>query len=309
MTAELAVVRPPSEVAISNGMNPVVAGLVDWAESARAAHSIAVSLVDTSFCPVAFRGKPNEATAAVLAGAEVGLSPMAALRAFDVIQGQAAPRAITQRAIVQSFGHDVWLLESTETKAIVEGQRRGSTHVQRSTWTIQRATQLGLVGKDNWRKQPGAMLVARATSECCRMVASDAMLGIGYSSEEIADGFDEPTDTPKTRRTAKRAETPLAPEPDLEPETPEEVAAEAATGMQDETAITPAQIKKLNIQLQEAGITDRADKLKYLTGVLGREITSSKDLSLAEASSLIDMLETGGQTEEPPAALPDGGTT
>ena len=56
----------------------------------------------------------------------------------------------------------------------------------------------------NWKKQPGAMLVARATSEACRLVAADAILGIGYSSEEIADGgsYDEQvaetTTTPAT---------------------------------------------------------------------------------------------------------------
>lgn len=307
--AELAVV-PQSQVALSDGgMNPVVASLVEWAESARAAHSIATSLVETSFCPSAFKNKPNEATAAILAGAEVGLSPMAAMRAFDVIQGQAAPRAITQRAIVQSFGHDVWLVESTDTKAVVDGQRRGSPHVQRSTWTIQRATGLGLTGKDNWKKQPGAMLVARATAECCRMVASDAMLGVGYSSEELADGADPdvPVAAP-ARRTAKRAAPVETPEPSLvdpdpEPpvETEEEIAAEAATDQGDIPMITRAQVTKLNIQMQEAGFTDRDDKLRSLSLTLGREIASSNEVTKAEATALIDSLENGSYgIAEPP---------
>lgn len=307
MTAELAVVHPPTEVAVSGGMNPIVGSLVEWAESARAAHQISLSLVDTSFVPAQFKGKPNEATAAILAGAEVGLSPMAALRSFDVISGVAAPRAITQRAVVQSQGHDVWVVEATDTKAVVEGQRRGSTHVQRSVWTVQRATALGLMSKDNWKKQPGAMLVARATAECCRMIASDAMLGIGYSSEEIADGIDDSPAAPAPRRTAKRsAPKPETPEPSLDDEpaaeTPEEKAAEAATGMQDEGAITPAQLTKLNIQLQENGFDDRDEKLRFLSLRLGRSIESSKDLSLDEASHLIDAFENGSWQEpvEPP---------
>ncbi len=36
---------------------------------------------------------------------------------------------------------------------------------QTSVWTIERAQQMGLLGKDQWKKQPDAMLVARATSE------------------------------------------------------------------------------------------------------------------------------------------------
>lgn len=308
MSRDLAVVPEQHlAVAVNEGMNPIVASLIDWADSARAAHSIAVSLVDTSFCPAAFKGKPNEATAAILAGAEVGLSPMAALRAFDVIQGTAAPRAITQRALVQSQGHDTWLVEASDTRAIVEGQRRGSTHVQRSVWTIQRAQQLGLTTKDNWKRQPGAMLVARASSECCRLIAADAMLGLPYSAEELMDGFGADTDTPAEpakRRTAKRAEPPVTPEPLLDedptPETPAEAAAEAATDQGDDTpapSITKAQLTKLNIQLQEAGYGDRDEKLQFLTGTLGRDIRSSLDLTKSEAMSLIDMFE---QSPEPP---------
>ncbi|NUS58000.1 MAG: hypothetical protein HOV66_24590, partial [Streptomycetaceae bacterium] len=74
--------------------------LGEWAQSADAAFRVAERLVQSAFVPAAFRGKPIEAAAAILAGSEVGLSPMAALRSFDVIQGQAAPRAITLRAVV-----------------------------------------------------------------------------------------------------------------------------------------------------------------------------------------------------------------
>src|SRR5512139_2289224 len=79
--------------------------LASWATAAHAAHEMATGLVQTSFVPEAFRGKPHEATAAILAGAEIGLDPMAALRSFDIIQGTAAPRANTLRAVVQANGH------------------------------------------------------------------------------------------------------------------------------------------------------------------------------------------------------------
>src|SRR4029077_20494647 len=86
---------------------PAARALVEWAQAAQAAHELAESLVRTSFAPEKFRGKPGEATAAILAGSEVGCSPMAALRAFDIIGGVATPRAITLRAIVQSLGHEI----------------------------------------------------------------------------------------------------------------------------------------------------------------------------------------------------------
>lgn len=166
-----------------------VARLTEWAQSAKAAYEVASHLVKTSFVPEAFRDKPHEATAAILAGLEVGLSPMSALRAFDVIQGTAAPRAITLRAVAQAAGHQFALAESTPTRCVMKARRRGEPDVQEVVWTIERAQQLGLVNKPNWKSQPQAMLVARATAEAARLVASDAILGLagGYASEEIAD--------------------------------------------------------------------------------------------------------------------------
>ena len=118
--------------------------LTEWAESAQAAYSVAEKLVKTSFVPEAFRDKPHEATAAILAGDEVGLSPMASLRAFDIIKGTAAPRAITHRAVVQSRGHEVWQVEATDSRAVFRGRRAGSEHVEESVWTIDRARKLGV---------------------------------------------------------------------------------------------------------------------------------------------------------------------
>lgn len=171
-----------------------VVKLVDAAKEADAAYQLGQRLVVTSFCPVAFRGKPEEAAVAMMAGAEIGLSPLAALGAFDVISGRAAPRAITLRAVAQSRGHEIELVESTDTRCKMKGRRRGSESWQTVLWTIERATLAGFVTKNpNWKTQPAAMLVARATSEVARLVASDALLGLGggYSAEEYADGTDQ----------------------------------------------------------------------------------------------------------------------
>src|SRR4029077_20960866 len=96
---------------------PAARALVEWAQAAQAAHELAESLVRTAFAPVQYRGKPGAATAAILAGSEGGLSPMASLRAFDIIAGTATPRALTLRAIVQSLGHEIIVDESTTTRA------------------------------------------------------------------------------------------------------------------------------------------------------------------------------------------------
>lgn len=189
--------------------------LVAWAEEARAAHNIATSLAQTSFAPAQFRGKPGECTAAILTGNEMGLSPMASLRAFDLIQGTPAMRANAMRGVVQSRGHQIWAEAISPTKVAMCGRRLGEEHVHRSEWTIQRAEKLGLTGKDNWRKQPQAMLVARATAEVCRMTASDVLYGVPYSSEELADGTADEAPVKRKARRRMVAEAPSAPEPEF----------------------------------------------------------------------------------------------
>lgn len=180
-------VRADQQIAVPAGHQPGTAQLAQWVQAADAAYRLAESLCNTQFAPVAYRGKPQEGCAAILAGAEVGLSPLASLRAFDNIQGTPAPKAITLRAIAQGLGHEVRIDESTPTRAVVSGRRRGDTDWQTSTWDLDRAGAMGLLGKDQWKRQPAAMLVARATAEVCRWIASDAIMGMPYTVEEIRD--------------------------------------------------------------------------------------------------------------------------
>lgn len=191
--------------------------LVKWATDARQVAVIAESIAKTSFVPRVFSGKANEVTAAILAGAEVGLGPMASLRAINVIQGSPALSALAMRGVAQSQGHDVWVEEASDTKAVVAGRRNGSDHTQRVEWTIQRAQKLGLTSKDNWKTQPQAMLIARATAECCRLVAADALIGMAYAVEELGDQIE-----PKAvRKTAQRKALTATPEPELAPPAPQ----------------------------------------------------------------------------------------
>lgn len=160
--------------------------LVEWAQEAQAAHQLAIALCKTPFAGQ-FKDNPGAATAAILRGHEMGLTPVTSLAAFDVIQGQPAPKAITLRALVQSHGHDLDIVESTNERAVARYRRAGRSDWQTCEWTLEDARGLGLLGKDNWKKQPRTMLEARVTSKAARLVASDVILGIGYSSEELRD--------------------------------------------------------------------------------------------------------------------------
>lgn len=292
--------EPRNEVALSAAQDLAVHRLTEWAQSAQAAHQIATTLVQTSFVPDSFRNKPGEATAAILAGLEVGLQPMAALRSFDVIQGQAAPRAITLRAIIQSRGHEIEVVESTATRCRMRGRRKGATDWQTVTWTIERARDLGVTNKANWKNQPQAMLVARATSELSRLVASDAILGIAYSSEEIADGGTtdqhaaEVTTTPQqpaaTRRMVRRTTVDGHDTAPAEPEPPAEASADgdSPTMFDYRSGWARAEFFPALRAAEEAD--PDFDAKAFMSEVVGRTVASSKELLAAEAQLVFDNL-------------------
>lgn len=269
----------PEQTAVATYGTDSMDRLSRWVEQARAVSTIAADICATSFAPAAYRGKPAEATAAILAGAELGFDPMASLRAFDNIQGVPAPKAITLRAVVQGAGHQVRIVRSSEQEAVVAGRRRGEENWQESVWTIDRAKKLGLLSKDQWMKQPAAMLVARATAEVCRWVASDAIMGMPYAAEEIGDQ-PEHVAAPATRRltVAELDDAPAAIEQ-----------ADAEPGM-----VTDHQRKTMFALWGELGYgteADRKTRLDLTARFIGvKEIESSNDLTQAEADVVIAKL-------------------
>lgn len=176
-----------TDIAVPDQSTPGV-DLELWARKATSAAVYAEAVCSTSMAPVAYRGKPAEATAAILAGAELGFSPMASLRAFDNIQGTPAPKALTLRAVTLAAGHQVEIVEQSATRAVVRGRRFGKGEWQTSVWDIARAKLMPqFKSNPNYTSNPGAMLVARASAEVCRWVAPDAVMGMPYAAEEIAD--------------------------------------------------------------------------------------------------------------------------
>lgn len=193
MSNEIATRDEQNTVAVQQQTNQLPApeptagttALVAWAQEASLAYDMAEKLAVTSFVPQSLRGKPGDIAAAILAGSELGLKPMATLKSIDIIQGTPALRAHAMRAIVQQQGHQIELVESTNEICRMRGRRKDSDVWQEVEWTIDRARLMGLLGKDQWKKNPKGMLVARATGELSRLIASDALHGMAYVSEEL----------------------------------------------------------------------------------------------------------------------------
>src|SRR5690606_39073208 len=66
-----------------------------------------------------------------------------------------------------------------------------------ASYTIDQAKTAGLAGKDNWRKNPGDMLVARATTRAIKRHAPAVLLGllVGDEAEQV-DPVSHLTPTP-----------------------------------------------------------------------------------------------------------------
>lgn len=331
----------------------------EWAAELEAAASIARQLAPTDFLPLTLKrwfrddkgrpldgkdGRPPEldidattatAAAAIMTGAELGLKPGAALRSIAVINNTPALSALTLRAILQNAGHKIWVLpDSNSARAIVRALRAGSEDVQQSTWTIDRAKLAGLYPgqeRGQWRKNPGAMLVARATAEVARYVAADAILGIPYIVEELIDEI-EGADAPlaleagtsanggdgqaaavKPKRTVKRKTPAVPPALPAAPPShaePDRVAAAAPRPVPpDDTPPPPIgkpQMDRLHASLRDLGLGEpenRDDALNLINGWLERRIETTKDLTAAEANLVIknlDAMRTIARTEEGP---------
>jgi hypothetical protein len=260
-----------------------VARLVAWTEQATAIQGIAEVIVRTKMCPQAYRNKPDEATAAMLAGLELGIMPMAALRAFDDIQGTPAPKAITLRAVVQARGHDLEVLESGPTKAVVEGKRKGSDRWQRVEWTIERADQAGYVAKNaKYKTDPTAQLVARATAEMARWLDSAAIMGMPYSAEEIADSTGLQGSAPSRKVSAADivGRAVAATEPVADYPTP--------------TWANEQQLQDIRELFQNRGIAEPTARQDFVNNITRRELRNLSSLTSDEAEQVIGALENMG---------------
>lgn len=149
--------------------------------------SLAQQISQTEFVPDAFRNKPETVLACMLFGKECGLGPMASLNLTQSIKGKVGLKPEGMRAVVQAHGHRIWTEEYTADRVTLCGQRAGEDHVERVSWSMEDAKRADLLSNASWKKYPRAMLLARATSELCRLQFSDVTGGLAYGGDELEE--------------------------------------------------------------------------------------------------------------------------
>lgn len=277
-------VLPPSRQ-----MTPgAIATLREHAEAMSDAYELASRMCATSLVPQRFRGKPEDGTAAILYGCELGLNPIQSLQRIFVVHGTPAIEARTMVALLKQRGYRISTVSSTDDEVTVEGVSPGG-QVETSTWTYARAEKAGytpikdpstgkwktngngnMLGNEKYLTDPQAMLYAKASAEVCRKLAPDVLLGMPYSREDLES---EPrrvesvrSERPERARgvAALAQRVTPAPEAQAAPAPPAEIS----------TAMAPATRKKwLNAMfaaLGEADCTDRDDQLSVIAVLAGR---------------------------------------
>lgn len=161
---------------MSTGNEIVVVSPKDVGE----AKSLSKDLALSALMPQALRKKPEDVLAIVLAGAELGLAPMTAIRGIHLIQGKMSLSADLMGALVNrsTACEYLTLIESTATLATYETKRRGSPAPTRMSFTIEQARRAGVLENPTWQRYPEAMLRARCLAVICRAVYPDLCLGL-----------------------------------------------------------------------------------------------------------------------------------
>lgn len=300
--------QPAREVVPAAPADPTGGRLVAWARSMSAAKRLSEALTATGMVPKQYQGNPEDGAAAIMYGDEIGLTPLQSLQSINVVHGTPGLDARTMVALALAAGHEVWTESETPSKVVVCGRRRGSSRVERSEWDMPRAERAGYAARNsNYKTKPMEMLYARAAAVVCRKVAPDALKGLAYATAELEDDAQEPQTTtvtaaaPARRRvSAPRQQAALAapPEPELDDEA---TAAPEPAESESPPLRTEAQSRALFAGLREAGMADRAAGLAWMSSELDREVESTKTLTKAEASQLIDKLKELVHQAEPAA--------
>lgn len=150
------------------------------------AYQLAAWLSNAQLLPPALRGKQADLFTMILAGMELGLPPMAALRGMYIVNGKPALEGKTKAAICLQRGAALYFkrIEHTPEATTWETMRAGQTEPVRSRYTKQEAKAAGLLDKEGpWRNYSQRMISHRALGWLCDDVYPDIVLGVATAED------------------------------------------------------------------------------------------------------------------------------
>lgn len=168
----------------------------------------------------------NQALALMLVAQAEGQHPATITQEYDIIQGKATRKTHSVMARFQASGGTVEWHELTDLSADATFKHKAGGAL-RMKWTFEQAKKAGLVGKDNWKNYPRAMLRARCIAEGVRAVYPAALGGMLVAEEAMdmpVEGVTKTIDTVTgeihAAAPAGRAELPAYAQADFEKNLP-----------------------------------------------------------------------------------------
>lgn len=153
----------------------------------------AASWVKSGLLPASIK-TPEQAVVIALKGKELSLAPMASFEMIDVIMGKPALKPKGMAALCRKGGVRTKTIKDFEPILDAEGKKVDMETIIRFyrdgieedvKYTYRDAQALGLVTKDNWKKQPGVMMYWRCYSKGANRVCPDLIGGL-YTTEELS---------------------------------------------------------------------------------------------------------------------------
>ena len=143
----------------------------------------AAMLVKSGFLPPTVN-TPEKAIAIAMTGKELGIGMMEAFRSINVIQGKPTIPPLLMLALANRTKElENITIHSTDDCCEVTITRKGrEPHTE--AFGVKEATDMGLMGRDNYKKQRGIMFKWRALAANLRVTFPDAMIGF-YTPEEM----------------------------------------------------------------------------------------------------------------------------
>jgi hypothetical protein len=157
--------------------------LKQWAEEFRDVYKIAEALCKTPFVPKEMIGRQADVAATIMKGKELGLDPFDALGSIYIVHGRVGFYASFMRRRIVQAGHTLTIVESTETRCVIEGVRKDTGQKHRAQFTAEQARRAGI----DLGKYPADKLIARATSRLCTQAFPDVLSGT-LIAEDLIDG-------------------------------------------------------------------------------------------------------------------------
>jgi hypothetical protein len=140
-------------------------------------------LVKSGFLPVSIN-TPEKALAIAMTAKELGVGVMEGFRSINIIQGKPCVSPQLMLALAMRTGQLQQIkYDSTDERCRITIIRKGwEPHTEE--FGVKEATALGLINRDNYRKQAAIMFRWRALAAGLRVTFSDVVLGL-YNPEEM----------------------------------------------------------------------------------------------------------------------------